>query len=62
MRLGIGELNLRKKGLLPEMQLLTEMHFQTKVMLLRTPQFNSIQLERPLGAESKYIYIILYRT
>ena len=38
MRLGIGELKLRKKGLLPEMQLLAEMHFQTKVILLRTPR------------------------
>ena len=37
MRLGIGELKLRKKGLLPEMQLLAEMHFQTKVILLQTP-------------------------
>ena len=27
MRLGIGELKLRKKGLLPEMQLLVEIHF-----------------------------------
>ena len=32
MRLGIGELKLRKKGLLPEI------HFQTKVILLRTPR------------------------
>ena len=38
MRLGFGELKLRKKGLLPEMQLLGEMHFQTKVILLRTPR------------------------
>ena len=38
MRLGIGELKLRKKGLLPEMQLLAEMHFPTKVILLRTPR------------------------
>ena len=39
MRLGIGhgELKLQKKGLLPEMQLLAEMHFPTKVILLRTP-------------------------
>ena len=36
MRLDIGELKLRKKGLLPEMQLLAEMHFLTKVILLRT--------------------------
>ena len=36
MRLGIGELKLQKKGLLPEMQLMAEMHFQTKVILLRT--------------------------
>ena len=35
MRLGIGELKLRKKGLLPEMQLLAEMNFLTKVILLR---------------------------
>ena len=33
MRLGIGELKLRKNG----QQLLAEMHFQTKVILLRTP-------------------------
>ena len=38
MRLGIGELKLQKNGLLPEMQLLSEMHFQTKVVLLRTPR------------------------
>ena len=38
MRLGIGELKLRKKGLMLEMQLLAEMHFQTKVILLRTPR------------------------
>ena len=35
MRLGIGELKQRKKGLLPEMQLLAEMNFPTKVILLR---------------------------
>ena len=38
MRLGIGELKLRKKGLLPEMQLLAEMHFPNKVILLWTPR------------------------
>ena len=38
IRLGIGELKLRKKGLLPEMQLLAEMHFPTKVILLGTPR------------------------
>ena len=38
MRLGIGELKLRKKGLLPEMQLLAEMHFLTKVISLGTPR------------------------
>ena len=38
MRLGIGKLKLRNKGLLPEIQLLAEMHFQTKVILLRTPR------------------------
>ena len=32
MRLGIGELKLQKKGLLPEM------HFQTIESLLRTPR------------------------
>ena len=40
MRLGIGhgELKLRKKGLLPEMQLLAELHFPTKVIVLQTPR------------------------
>ena len=38
MRLGIGELKLRKKGLLPEMQLLAYMHCQTIVILLQTPR------------------------
>ena len=38
MRLGIGELKLLKKGLLPEMQLLAEMHFLTKIILLWTPR------------------------
>ena len=38
MRLGSGELKLRKKGLLPEMQLVAKMHFLTKVILLRTPR------------------------
>ena len=38
MRLGFGELKLRKKGLFPEMQLLAEMHFPTKVILLQTPR------------------------
>ena len=36
MKLGI-ELKLRKKGLLPEIQLLAEMHFPTKVILPRIP-------------------------
>ena len=36
MRLGIGELKLRKKGILPEMQSLAEIsHFYVKVILLR---------------------------
>ena len=38
MRHGIGELKLRKKGLLPEMRLLAEMHIPTKVILFRTPR------------------------
>ena len=38
MRLGIGELQLWKKGPLPEMQLLTEMHFPTRVIFLQTPR------------------------
>ena len=37
MKVGIGELKLRKKSFLLEMQLLAEMHFLTKVILLRTP-------------------------
>ena len=35
MKVGIGELKLRKKGLLLEMQLLAEMHFLTKVIYSR---------------------------
>ena len=52
MRLGIGELKLRNKGLLPKMQLVAEMHFPTKVILLRTPRtlLPSVTMKTALSA------------